>query len=663
MILLLFGCNTNNRETVSQPQNDSIKKYLDLASNDTIPFKTRDFYNNKAFSFIDLNKNDTLVRWYLFKIACNYYYFNDISEFSKIRDVFNQKYSKTDSNKTLGILYRINGSYFTKIKRYDSAFYYTEKAIESFKKTNDFTSLGEMYYRKGCIQNNISDYLDAEFSLKQALTFFKKMKKYRGLYSANNELGNVYNSLKEYDYALKYHKQAFDIVMKYKLKSDKKYNLFGTCLNNIGNIYREKGDYYKAVLYFKKALNNKSFYANDNIIKAYLYENLSFCYIKLCRYDNVLEMLKKADVIFKKDKNYKESAIVNMYLSQYYLNVRNYVKAKEFSDIAIDLGKKSGEMYYYLTILNNAGFANKEKAPQYLNQYHRINDSLICLERKKRSQFYKIQLETNEITQEKDKAVKQKWIISSIIAVVLLIVLLLFVVFRQKAKQNEMQLLQDQKNANEEIYKLLISQHAKEEEVRQNEKKRIALELHDNVMNQLASTRFNLYAISQNTDKDTIDKALHHIDKIKDIENEIRSITHNLSADVFEETHTFEVLLEKLVEEQNKTYPTQFRIEMDSKIIWEAVSGKLKLNLYRILQEIIHNTNKHAQATNANINLVLDDGSIGVAVQDDGIGFIESQTDGIGLKNIHKRLKEIEGKINIKSELGIGTTIFITIPI
>jgi len=85
--------------------------------------------------------------------------------------------------------------------------------------------------------------------------------------------------------------------------------------------------------------------------------------------------------------------------------------------------------------------------------------------------------------------------------------------------------------------------------------------------------------------------------------------------------------------------------------------------LYRILQEIIHNTNKHAQATNAYINLVLDDGSIGVAVQDDGIGFIESQTDGIGLKNIHKRLKEIEGKINIKSELGIGTTIFITIPI
>jgi len=163
-------------------------------------------------------------------------------------------------------------------------------------------------------------------------------------------------------------------------------------------------------------------------------------------------------------------------------------------------------------------------------------------------------------------------------------------------------------------------------------------------MNQLASTRFNLYAISQNTDKETIDKALHHIDKIKDIENEIRSITHNLSTDVFEETHTFEVLLEKLIEEQNKIYPTKYQLDMDARIVWDEVSGIIKLNLYRIFQEVIHNTNKHAQASFAHINIVLDDVNIAIAIHDNGIGFVASESKGIGIKNIHNRLQDMNGK-------------------
>lgn len=663
MVLLLFGCNTNNHETVSQPQNDSIKKYLDLASNDTIPFKMRDAYNQKAFSFIDLSKNDTLVRWYLFVGCINYSRTKNNEGLAKTRKNYIKIFSKTSDNLTLAMLYRINGAFFKNKREFDSAYYYYEKAIKSYKKTTDIVGLGEVYYRKSWVQNNISDYLGAELSLKQALILFKKKKMYYRMYSVLNELGNIYNSLKEYKTAIKCHEEALNLVVKYNLKSSIQNNLIGTSLNNIGNAYREKGDYYKAIFYFKMALNNEMKFHKDDLLVAYIYENLSCCYIKLNKYDIILEMLKKSDSIFKKDKIYKEAAIVNMYLSQYYFKKKKYVKAKEFSNKALNLGKKSGEYYYYLTILSNAGYTDLENAPIYLEQYHKLSDSLIYSERKKRSQFYKIQLETNEISKEKEKAVKLKWAISSTIAVILIIVILLFVIYRQKAKQNEMQLLQDQKNANEEIYKLLLGQHAKEEEVRQNEKRRIALELHDNVMNQLASTRFNLYAISQNTDKDTIEKALHHIDKIKDIENEIRSITHNLSTDVFEETNTFEVLLEKLVEEQNKTYPAQFQLEMDPKIAWEAVSGKIKINLYRILQEIIHNTNKHAQATYANINIVLDYHCIGIAVQDNGIGFVESQTDGIGLKNIHNRLKEIEGNINIKSELGVGTSIFITIPI
>lgn len=665
MLLFFWSCNHKNLEIASQPYNDSIKKYLDLASNDTLPFKIRDAYNQKAFSFIDLSKNDTLVRWYLFKVFVNYNNTKNLSGISKVRNRFIQKYSKTNDNLALGILYRINGSYFTKIKRNDSAFYYIEKSIKSYKKTYDVVSLGEMYFKRGCVQNNISDYLGAEFSLKQALILFKKKKMYRSMYSVYNELGNIYNSLKEHDDALKCHEQALDLVFKYKLKSSIESNLVGTSLNNIGNIYREKGDYYNATFYFKRALNNKSFCANDKLLKGYLYENLSICYLKLNRNNNVLEMLKKSDLIFREAKVYKESAIVNMYISQYYLKIRNYVKAKEFSEIALDLGKKSGEYYYYLTILSNAGIANKEKAPQYLLQYHHLNDSLISSERKKRSQFYKIQLETNEITQEKEKAVKQKWVVTYVVSGIMIIIILLFIIFRQKAKQKELQLLQDQQKSNEEMYQLLINQHVKEEEARQNEKKRIAIELHDNVMNQLASTRFNLYSISQKTDKQTIEKALTYIDKIKDIENEIRDITHNLSNDIFTGTYSFKSILEELIDEQNKTYTaTLYKLELDTNIDWEVISGKVKMNLYRMLQELVYNINKHAQATFSVISIVLESNNICMAVQDNGKGFVvSSSVNGIGLKNIEQRLKEVQGKMNIRSSVGKGTTVFVMIPI
>ena len=55
--------------------------------------------------------------------------------------------------------------------------------------------------------------------------------------------------------------------------------------------------------------------------------------------------------------------------------------------------------------MSNAGYVNSNKAPQYIKEYHQKNDSLLFIERNKRNQFYKIQLETNEITQEKDTAV------------------------------------------------------------------------------------------------------------------------------------------------------------------------------------------------------------------------------------------------------------------
>lgn len=656
MVLLLFGCNTNNHETVSQPQNDSIKKYLDLASNDTIPFKMRDAYNQKVFSFIDLSKNDTLVRWYLYLNSQIFFKLNDLKKLKKSTDILFDKAIKSKDSNKIAASYRFYDKYYAMSSMNDSAIYYCFKAKRYYEKIKDNENLAIIYFDMAMIQNYECDFLGSNKSAFLGLKYTKKPNTTRLL---KTQIASNLSLLNEFENSDRYFKETLEIIYKNKNLEKFKYEIW----NNLGfNLVHVK-HYKNAIYYYKKILDSKQarLYSPQNY--AFSLDIFAYCKLRLRDYNDLPKIFYESEKIRKDNFVENGSNYNRIYLSEYFSIKKDTPKAIEFAEEALRISRRFKNPNDILSSIEQLIKVDRLKARKEVQEYIRINDSLKVAERLFRDKFARIAFETDEVNREKEKAVKLKWAISSTIAVILIIVILLFVIYRQKTNQNRMQLVQDHKNANEEIYKLLISQHAKEEEIRQSEKKRIALELHDNVMNQLASTRFNLYAISQNTDQDAIEKALHHIDKIKDIENEIRSITHNLSADVFEETNTFEVLLEKLVEEQNKTYPTQFQLEMDPKIVWEAVSGKIKINLYRILQEIIHNTNKHAQATYANINIVLDYHCIGVAVQDNGIGFVESHTEGIGLRNIHKRLKEIEGNINIKSELGKGTSIFITIPI
>ena len=63
----LYGCTSKTIDKDVQANNDSIKKYLDLAGNDTLDAKLRNKYNDKAFSLVDLSKNDTLTRFNVYK--------------------------------------------------------------------------------------------------------------------------------------------------------------------------------------------------------------------------------------------------------------------------------------------------------------------------------------------------------------------------------------------------------------------------------------------------------------------------------------------------------------------------------------------------------------------------------------------------------------------
>lgn len=662
LILLVVSC--NKKTNIISSRNDSVEKYLKLASIDTLPTETRKKYNHKAFSYIDLEKNDSTVRWYLFKVSDKFIDLNDSLGYYKSSNLHLDKSKKINDVLNLARFYRFRGSYHRRNTRFlDSSLYYYLRSEKLFLKTNDKIGLAKVYMYLAEVQYEYSDYLGAEYNYLKALKLLKRSDKNLYLINVLTGLGNVNHNLKNYTKALKYQKSYLKLINdKY---NGKLYNYhFSFSLNNIGNTYRELKNYDSAIFYFKKAndvLKKTDFHSE---MDPYICNNLAFCFLKKQDFSELPSLLFKAIFVFDSLKIKNESAISRIYLAEYYAKLKDTSTAIKYADKAVELAKESKSSYYYLYTLSNAGTIDKKKAPQYIAEYHRLNDSLLFQERKARNQYFKIQLETDEIAQEKEKAIKQKWIQTSIIASVLLIVILLFTIYKQRSQKKEFLLIQDQQKANEEIYQLMLQQKQKEEEAKQREKKRIALELHDNVMNKLASTRFNLFTLTQQTNAENADNAKQHIQTIKEIEDEIRSLTHELSREENTGENGFASILTEFISQQNQMHRTKYQLELDEKINWKAISSEIKMNFYRIIQEAIHNCNKYAQATLAQINLTQQKNQLSLTIQDNGIGFnVTEAKQGIGLHNMRQRIESINGTITIHSTPETGTEIKCTVTI
>lgn len=665
VLVLLSSCTQKTIDTTANATNDSIKKYLELAGNDSLNVKLRNKYNDKAFSIVDLSRNDTLTRYYLSSISFNYLKTQNEISFDKIGKIHFEKSIAANDTLNLARYYRYKASNFYIKSAYDSSLFYLMKSETFYKRTKDKYGLAFIYKNKGEIQFLFDDYSGADLSVKKAYTYFKNTKHRRLELDLLISIGNINHVNRDYENAIKSFKKGLFLIEKYKLK-DKNGNLIATCLNNIGNALKEQKKYSEAMQCFYSAIKEKNLIKEDPVVYGFLINNLSYCKLKLGDFSGFPNLLfKSIELLKNSNEGIKESTLSYVYLSNYYIDLKDTLKAQLFANKAIEIAKKSKAPYYYFTALSNAGSINSKKAPLYIKEYHEKKDSLLFIERNARNQYYKIQLETDEIIQEKEKAINQKWLISSISGIIILIITLLLVISRQRNKQKELQLLQEQQKANEEVYELMLAQKSKEEAIRKNEKKRIALELHDGVMNKLASTRLNLDVLKYKKDPQTIEKCVPHIANIYKIEQEIRNITHDLNQEAFVIGNSFSTLINDFINTQNSAYPkTQCILEIDEAISWSSISSTIKMNLFRIVQEASHNINKFANAKNVVISFVLDENNICLSVTDNGKGFDpEMPTDGIGLHNMKQRVKNLKGNLVIQSIINKSTSINIAIPL
>ena len=356
--------------------------------------------------------------------------------------------------------------------------------------------------------------------------------------------------------------------------------------------------------------------------------------------------------------------ISKIHLSEYLATKNDIVKAAQFSNEAIVTARKSKNARNVLLALRQLAVIEPVKAAVYNKEYIQINDSLQKADRNIADKFSRIEYETDEIKQENTDLTTQNRNLVYIFGSILILGMFLYIIKAQKAKNRELLYKQEQQKVNEEIYNLMISQQSNVELIRVNEKKRVAQELHDGVLGRMFGVRMNLDSLNKIHDESASIQRNSYLAELKNIEQDIREISHDLNREKSELINNFVAIVDNLFEEQKKTFATKLVSTIDSNIKWETVSNAVKINLYRIVQESLQNINKYANAENVKIEFKKETDHLFLQITDDGIGFnVNRGKKGIGLQNMLSRINECKGTFEIKSKIGEGTIITVTVPI
>lgn len=98
----------------------------------------------------------------------------------------------------------------------------------------------------------------------------------------------------------------------------------------------------------------------------------------------------------------------------------------------------------------------------------------------------------------------------------------------------------------------------------------------------------------------------------------------------------------------------------------DRLDNTVETVLYRVIQGVVSNIIKHANANQISVQLIKHDGELTVMIEDNGVGFEKTKIDnfeGIGLKNIISRVEFLNGNVDFDSTLGQGTTLVIEVPL
>lgn len=660
---LFFGCTKKNEKNnhISSSK-DSLSDYFTFANDLSLSRDNRLKFAKKAYDIVISNENDSLNRVNLFKVANRFYNINDFKNYRNTVFMVLEKSEIANDSISKAKAYTYLGDYYVSQSIQDSAFLYYNKGEKTYKYLDDKLNQGKILINKASLQFQIGDFSETEKIVFSSLRVIKGEKRINSIYyDAYNLLGMTYCEQGEFENGIIYHNKALAVIDDNIIPEE--YQTRATSYNNLGLIYLNAKKYDLAKSYFQKGLLQKNLSIQKPYVYALLLDNLAYAKFKLNESNDLPDLFYQS-LKFKDSLKLTSGVFVNkIHLSEYFAAKTDTIKAIQYSTEALLLARSTNVPRDVLVALKQLAVIEPEKASVYSKEYIRINENLQKEERKMGDKFSRIEYETDKIKGENSILELQNRNLVYALSILTILGLFIYIVKAQKTKNRELLYKQQQQKANEDIYNLMISQQNTIETGRVQEKKRVAQELHDGVLGRMFGVRMNLDSLNKIQDDIAISQRNSYLSELKNIEQDIREISHDLNREKSELINNFVAIVDNLLEEQRKTFPAKVVSIIDSSIKWDKVLNSVKINLYRIIQESLQNCNKYASATIIKVELKKKDDSIVLLIKDNGIGFnAKTKKKGIGLQNMISRTNECEGQFDVTSVIGKGSTIVVTIP-
>lgn len=601
-------------------------------------------YDNKKYekgikyinSFIDNYKNDQNK---LYKLNYHLYHYQyKLNKTESIKYLYKAKkhYKKLSELNKIDLNYHLGYvSYW--LKRYDSSTFYLKNSekINSNKKILDSSILGKTYQRLAYVYSKISlDTLELNY-LKKSINLYESLSNNPKLIYLYNNLGTFYSqNNKKLDSSFYYYKKGLNLKIDHKLK--------GTIYQNIGALYFGNNiSLDSAKYYFDKALK----YNLGDATYASLYFNKAVIEKENGNLTKALEYYNKSNEFSIANNNLHSQSYIQEDLAKLYDSIKNFKKANEHYKKYISLK----DSILKLDIIES------------------VNDIETKYQTEKKEKE-NLKLKAQNIEAEAERQKNKIFLTVSLLFIVLggTIGLLSLKNSKRKRKLAE----QDKELETQKNLTLL-----KEQELttinamvdgQEKERKRIAEDLHDNLGSVLATLKLHFENLKMNREKKKINQETL-FDKTENLIDEaylkVRRIAHAKNAGVIANQGlltAIQMMAEKI------SSADKVKIEVVDFGLDKRLENSLEITIFRIIQELLTNIMKHAEAKNATINISLYDKNLNIIIEDDGKGFDLKKVNlknGMGISSIKTRVEHLKGTFEVDATIGKGSSIIIDIPI
>lgn len=559
--------------------------------------------------------------------------------------------------------------YFTGVKifhadqDYEKALAFNLKAIAEAEKNKNKYQKAEALRALFVIYMNLNQNENAIKTAHQALQLTQKIKDTANLGITYGSLSKLYFQLGQYEKAIDFGKKGIEDSKKY-------HNLKGLLisLNNVALSLQSLGKNTEAEERYKELLQIA--YKNNiprSVVKSII--NLAFIATSEADSQKLSQYLQELDAYIKNNPDVpivKSDKNLIPFLKSYNLLFQQKFNLAE--EIALNnIGNKDNDLSLqssYYILLSQISYVKKDfkKAQQYVAK----SDSIQNIITKEDLNQFEINANKKYETQKKEaqiklqeSQIKQKNIFNySLLISTVALLAILFLAYRNFDHRKKLQL---QRISELETEKQLLASESllKGQE---EERGRLAKDLHDGLGGLLSGVKLHLGAMKGNliltqANRTIFEKAL---DKLDESISEMRRVAHNMMPEAL-----LKLGLQQAVTDYCADLSQHHSLEINCEMhgLNERLDGTEEVVLFRIIQELVNNAIKHAQAKHLLVQIVRqENGHTSVTVEDDGIGFDIEKINvyqSAGIQNIRSRVNYLRGNMDVKTQPGKGTSVYI----